>query len=372
MRLAINATDIGRQRGGNESFLLGLLDGLCSLPQPQEECVTLVACSDGMPLLAAQSLPERFRIVDTGPYRRWPSYLWQQTQAMRYARADWYLSTFLLPPVVPCRAAVFVHDLSFRAHPEYFPASIALYMSVLVGWAVRRAERVFTISEFTQSEIQRFYPWAAHKTMLVYPGVGPEFTPGGDAGADVAALREYGVEPPYVLAVGNIHPRKNLSGLLDAYERLSHTRRDLPGLVWVGVERWGSSQLQERARAMGVRLTGRVAPEHLPALYRRATLFVYPSLYEGFGLPPLEAMACGAPVVASSTTSLPEVVGDAALLANPADPADLAQVMERALFDEALRAELRTHGPLRAAQFRWARTAEGLMVSLYSADVHLS
>ena len=370
MRLTINATDVGRQRGGNESFLLGLLDGLCSLPEPREECVTLVACSDGIPLLAAQSLPERFQIVDTGPYRRWSSYLWQQTQAMRYARADWYLSTFLLPPVVPCRAAVIVHDLSFRAHPEYFPASIALYMTVLVGWAVRRAERVFTISEFTRSEIQRFYPWAAHKTAVVYPGVGPEFTPEGDAAADDAALRDYGVEPPYILAVGNIHPRKNLAGLMDAYERLSRTRLDLPPLVWVGVERWGSSQLQERARAAGVRLTGRVAPEHLPAFYRRATLLVYPSLYEGFGLPPLEAMACGVPVVVSSTTSLPEVAGEAALLADPEDPADLAHVIERALFDGTLRAELRTSGPLRAAQFDWAKTAEGLMASLHSADMH--
>ena len=364
MRLTINTTDIGRERGGNESFLLGLLVGLCSLPESREECVTLIACSDGIPLLAAQSLPERFQIVDTGSYRRWPSYLWQQTQAMRYARADWYLSTFLLPPVVPCRAAVIIHDLSFRAHPEYFPASIALYMTVLVGWAVRRAERVLTISEFTRSEIQRFYPWAAHKTVVVYPGVGPEFTPKGDAAADDAALREYGVELPYILAVGNIHPRKNLSGLLDAYERLSRTQRDVPGLVWVGVERWGSSQLQERARAAGVRLTGRVAPEHLPALYRRAALMVYPSLYEGFGLPPLEAMACGTPVVASRTTSLPEVVGESALTADPSDPADLALAMERALFDEALRAELRARGPLRAAQFNWAGTAQGVLASL--------
>jgi glycosyltransferase involved in cell wall biosynthesis len=193
-----------------------------------------------------------------------------------------------------------------------------------------------------------------------------------DGSCDRTVLRDAaaGVEPPYILAVGNIHPRKNLARLLEAYERLRQARNDLPPMVWVGVERWGSSALAQKAQAAGVRLTGRVAPEHLPAFYRRAALMVYPSLYEGFGLPPLEAMACGAPVVASRTTSLPEVVGDAALLADPADPADLAHVMERALFDETLRAELRAQGLLRAARFNWAKTAEGLMASLHSADMH--
>jgi glycosyltransferase involved in cell wall biosynthesis len=132
----------------------------------------------------------------------------------------------------------------------------------------------------------------------------------------------------------------------------------------VGVERWGSAQLQQRARAAGVRLTGRVAPEHLPALYRRAALLVYPSLYEGFGLPVLEAMACGTPVVASSTTSLPEVVGDAALMVDPTDVAALSAAMERVLLDEALRTQLRMRGLARAGQFNWAKTAGLILDSL--------
>jgi glycosyltransferase involved in cell wall biosynthesis len=152
---------------------------------------------------------------------------------------------------------------------------------------------------------------------------------------------------------------------LDADERLRQTRTDLPKLVWTGVERWGSTQLQQRARAAGVQLTGRVAPEHLPAFYRRARLLVYPSLYEGFGLPPLEAMACGTPVVASNSTSLPEALGDAALLADPTDVAALAEAMERALFDEILRAQLRTRGLTQAGQFRWDKAAEQLLTLLH-------
>ena len=132
MHLVLNATDIGRQRGGNESYLLGLIDGLRSLPADDDR-FSLIACRAGLDDLAAVAPPDRFRLIDTGPYRRWPSYLWQQTQALRRAQADWYLSTFLLPPMVPCRAAVLIHDLSFRAHPAYFPRSIAIYMRVLVG-----------------------------------------------------------------------------------------------------------------------------------------------------------------------------------------------------------------------------------------------
>jgi glycosyltransferase involved in cell wall biosynthesis len=356
MHLAINATEIGRQRGGNESYLWGLLDGLRSLPVSDDH-FTLLVSQEGMAALAAWPRDERFGVVDTGPWRRWPSYLWQQTLAVRRARADWYLANFLLPPIVPCRAAVAVHDLSFRAHPEYFPTAIAFYMSILVGWAVRRAEVVIAISEFTRSEMQRFHPSAVHKTVVVHGGVGREFTPDGDPAADGAVLREYGVEPPYILAVGNIHPRKNLGRLLDAYEQLARIRTDLPPMVWVGVERWGSAPLQQRAQAAGVRLTGRVAPEHLPAFYRRAALLVYPSLYEGFGLPPLESMACGTPAVVSDTTSLPEVVGDAAVLVDPTDVNGLAQALERVLFDAALRTDLRARGLARAAMLSWQQAA---------------
>lgn len=367
MHLMLNVTDIGRQRGGNESYLLGLLDGLRSLPDAAcDDRFTLVACREGMPVLAAQRWPERFRIVDSGPWQRWPFYLWRQTRILRREQPNWYFSTFLLPLSVPCRAAVLIHDLSFRAHPEYYPTSIALYMRVLSGWAVRRADVVIAISEFTRSEIGRYYPGALSKTVVVYDGIGPEFAAESNPADDAAALQAYGVEPPYILAVGNIHPRKNLARLLAAYDRLRRTRNDVPRMVWVGVERWGSAQLQQRARAARVHLTGRVAPEHLPALYRQAALLVYPSLYEGFGLPPLEAMACGTPVVASNTTSLPEVLGQDALLADPMDESSLAGAIERALFDRPLRAQLQERGLDRARQYRWDKTASGVLAALDS------
>ncbi len=362
MRVALNATEIGRQRGGNESFLLGLLDGWRSLSVV--EPLSLIACAEGLQPLATFFALNRFHVVNTGPYRRWPSYLWQQTYALRQIRPDWYLSTFLLPPWVPCRAAAIVHDVSFRAHPEYFPPTIAAYMRVLVGWAVRRAEVVLTISDFTRREIQRYYPFAAHKTVVVSCGVNSEFTAEGEAETDRAVLRTYGIESPYLLAVGNIHPRKNLARLLEAYLALSAAVPDAPNLVWAGVERWGSTELQQRAQAAGVHLPGRIAAEHLPALYRQAVVLVYPSLYEGFGLPPVEAMACGTPVIVSKTTSLSEVVGEAALLIDPLEVNDLAVALRQVVTDAALRAQLRQRGLSRARLYRWTAVAERVWQAL--------
>jgi glycosyltransferase involved in cell wall biosynthesis len=364
MHFVLNVTDIGRQRGGNESYLLGLIDGLRSLPADGDR-FSLIACREGLTDLAVVARPDRFRVIDTGPYRRWPSYLWQQTRALRRARADWYISTFLLPPRVPCRAAVLIHDLSFRAHPDYFPRSIALYMRVLVGRAIRRAEMIVALSDFTRREIERFYPRARRKTAVIYPGIDRAFSATA-ASEDEAARQTYGLQPPYLLAVGNIHPRKNLARLLAAYEQLRARQYPLPALVWAGLERWGSDDLQARAQAAGVQLIGRVQAAHLPALYRGAQALIYPSLYEGFGLPPVEAMACGTPVIASNTTSLPEAVGDAALTVDPVNVDQLAEAMAQVVSDAVLRAELRQRGLRQAARFNWTTTAAQLRQALYA------
>ncbi len=367
MHLAINVTDIGRQRGGNETYLLGLLDGLRSLPD-QGDRFSLLACREGMSILSQSTWPAHFQIVDMGPWRRWPSYLWQQTQVLRRLKPDWYFSTYLLPIVVPCRVVLLVHDLSFRAHSEYFPTRIALYMRMLVGAAIRRANRIIVVSEFTRGELQRFYPVALSKTIVVHNGIGREFTAERDLVADQAALQNYDIQSPYILAVGNIHPRKNLGRLLDAYLQLQSNGMDMPSMAWAGIERWGSSQLQSRARDAGVRLIGRVAAEDLPAVYRQASVLVYPSAYEGFGLPPVEAMACGTPVVASNTTSLPEVLSDAALLVDPMNVNQIAAGIERSLFDQPLRTKLRERGIELSRQFDWIKSAQSLLDTLDRFD----
>jgi glycosyltransferase involved in cell wall biosynthesis len=363
MHVTINASDLGRQRGGNESYLLGLLEGLVEAVPQAGDRVSLLVAGEGARLVQAEPRFRAFEVHDAGLYHRLLFLLWQQTVLLRRIQPDWYVSTFFLPLVVPCRAAVLVHDLSFRAHPDYFPRGIALYMRLLTGLAIRRADHVVALSEFTRQEIVRFYPPAAGKTAVVYPGVGAEFTPEVDP-ADGAALAALGVRRPYLLAVGNIHPRKNLARLLAAWEQVRDAGRQPPLLVWAGLGRWQSGELVERARAAGVHLPGFVAPEHLPALYRQAEALAYPSLYEGFGLPPLEAMACGTPVLTSNITSLPEAVGDAAVTADPTDVDALAEGLARVLLDAELRRELRARGLARAAGFRWTGTARRLLTVL--------
>lgn len=360
MHLAINASELGRQRGGNESYIAGLLDGLAQLNPPTR--ITLLTCQWDPPAF----IPLAFRQMNLGVYRRLPFFLWQQTLALRRLKADWYLANFFLPPVLPCRGAVVVHDLSFRAHPEYFPPSVAWYMRWLTGRAVQQAQRILTVSEFSRQELCRFYRVDPNKVVVVPNGVGADFRPASLATAadDQAVLARYDLSPPYILALGNIHPRKNLGRLLAAYRCLKQQHSDVPALVWAGLPRWDSSELLREARAAGVLLPGFVAQEDLPALYRQALMLVYPSLYEGFGLPPLEAMACGTPVVTSNTTSLPEVVADAALTVDPANTEAITAAMARLLTDTSLRRHLSQAGLARAANFTWTRTAQGVLASL--------
>jgi glycosyltransferase involved in cell wall biosynthesis len=361
MHLAINASEIGRQRGGNESYITGIISGMVELDHPPQ--ISLLMCDWDKPIQIPASIQE----VNLGPYRRLPFFLWQQTLILRRLQPDWYLSNFFLPPLLPCRGAVVVHDLSFRRHPEYFPRPVAWYMKWLTGLAIHQSRLIVTGSEAARQEILHFYPAAKAKAVTTPYGIGSEFCALAgetDMAADRDILAHYGLKSPYIFALGNIHPRKNLGRLLEAYLLLKKARKSLPEMVWGGLERWESGQLLSQARAAGVILPGFIAQHHLPTLYRQAEMLVYPSLYEGFGLPPLEAMACGTPVIVSDMTSLPEVVGEAALKVDPTDPMEIAWVMAQLLDDPALQAQLRQAGIERAKQFTWKRSAQRLVETL--------
>jgi len=359
MHLAINASEIGRQRGGNETHLLGLLEGWSGAEKRPQ--VSLITVTTGAALPWGDTC--LWPAINVGPYRRLPFHLWQQTLALRRLKPDWYLSTYFLPPVLPCRGAVLVHDVSFLAHPEYFPRAIAIYMRILVGMAIRQADVVMVDSEFTRQEMRRFYPRVQKPTAIVQCGVGRQFTPDASPEADQAILAEHGVRVPYIFAIGNIHPRKNLGRLLDAYLILRQQGSSL-AMVWTGLPRWGSADLLAQARRAGVILTGFVPQAHLPAFYRQAAVFVYSSLYEGFGLPVVESMACGTPVVCSNTTSLPEVAGDAALLVNPENSRELAEAIGRISDEPALASDLRQAGLERVKRFTWANVAHRTLAAL--------
>jgi glycosyltransferase involved in cell wall biosynthesis len=355
LRLAINGVDLGRGRGGNESYLLGLISGL--EVEPRASHLDVLVSQHYTPPLSSPAT-----YVQTGPYRRLPYLLWTQSLALRNLHTDWFLSTFFLPALAPRHSALFVHDLSFLTIPDSYPTSIRLYMRYLVAWAVRRARLVLALSEFVRSEIRAAYPKLPNERLAVlYPGCTSDFT-ATPSSTDAETSQRYGLNEPYILSVCNIHPRKNLRALLEAYAMLKHQLGEAcPRLVMVGNQYWGSQTVSALAECSGTRLLGYVPQADLPAIYRQALLFVYPSLYEGFGLPPVEAMASGLPVLCGNNSALPEATGDAALLVDMRSVPAIYAGIEHLASDKALRSALRERGIERAKLFRWRNTARQLM-----------
>lgn len=257
------------------------------------------------------------------------------------------------------RRVVTIHDAIAFRHPEGYSWSNNFLHRRFVPATLRNVDGAITVSQHARADLEKYLGLPPDFVSVVPNGVGDSFKPLDPVVARQVA-KTYGLNRPYILNVGGAQPRKNVDRLLRAYKNLQTSFPDLDlVLVGAGVSR---NELLRRAIA-GVRLTdrvlmpGAVAEPDLPAIYSAASLFAFPSLFEGFGLPVLEAMACGTPVVCSSATSLPEVAGDAALLVDPLDVDAIASAMDRVLSDQSLASRLRSRGVDRAAEFTWARTA---------------
>jgi len=267
--------------------------------------------------------------------------------------------SFNMPLRNPKPAVVTIHDLVYYLAPGACSRLRHLYARAVFPLVAKRAMRIITGSEHTKSDIVNHLGVDPAKITVIYHGVSSLYRPIGDSTAVAEVKRRYGLEGDYILYVGTHHPRKNLLRLIEAFAMIKAKGVRLAITGAVEVRR---RELYETPARFGIKdgvvFTGPVREEDLPALYSGATIFVIPSLYEGFGLTPLEAMACGAPVISSNLTSLPEVVGDAAMTFNPLDVEALAGCMETLLDDGALRARLRERGLARAKLFNWKRTAE--------------
>ena len=287
--------------------------------------------------------------------------LWEQALLPWVARREGidllHNMAFVGPLAGGCPFVVTVHDLSFLFFPRSFRSLRRSYLQVFARMSVRRARRVIAVSESTKRDLVEIYDISPAKIDVVYNGVDARFQP---LPADqVAAFRQQqGLPDRFILFVGTLEPRKNIVSLIDAYARLPKER---PPLVLVGGKGWFYDEIFGRVEALGltgeVRFAGFVPAEDLPLWYNAADLFVYPSLYEGFGLPPLEAMACGTAVITSTASSLPEVVGQAGRLADPTDTEALAAAMAQVLGSRQLQQEMETAGLAQAAGFSWEETA---------------
>jgi glycosyltransferase involved in cell wall biosynthesis len=258
-------------------------------------------------------------------------------------------------------SVVTVHDVLPLRTPEHFSQLIARRYSVLARVSTRRAARVITGSEHSRDEIAELLDVPVERIRVTPYGVEPVFRP-VDADLDRLA-RRFGVRPPYVLCVGTLEPRKNLTGAVRAFERI-HAEFPDHSLVLIGGRGWKSRELERllSATSAPVVRTGYVEEEELVELYSGADCFLFPSFAEGFGFPALEAMACGTPVVAGAGSSLPEVVGDAGLLADPGSTEAIADALRRVLGSPELRDDLRSRGLERSRAFTWERCAEATAV----------
>ncbi|MBK9711814.1 MAG: glycosyltransferase family 4 protein [Kouleothrix sp.] len=274
------------------------------------------------------------------------------------------------------RTVVTIHDMGYLHFPEAHTPAQRLYLRLSTAWSARAATRLIAISGATRDDLVRYAGARPEKIAVIHHGVSPRFRPVEDTAAIEEAMRRYGIAGAYLLYVGTVQPRKNLARLIEAFaQTLQIVERRLQiddphlqsticnlQLVIAGKRGWLTEAIERRAAELGVAdrvvFAGYVADDDLPALLSGALAFVFPSLYEGFGMPVLEAMACGAPVLAANTSSLPEVAGGAALLVDPADTGAIADGLARLSADAGLRADLRARGRERAAAFTWDRCAE--------------
>jgi glycosyltransferase involved in cell wall biosynthesis len=268
---------------------------------------------------------------------------------------------YVLPPLIRCRSVVTIHDCIHLMFPQYLPNRLALaYARASIGLAAKRATRVLTVSESSKRDILRFVDTQPDKIDVIYNAYDERFAI-DPAEEDVVRVRErFQLQDEFVLYAGNVKPHKNLERLIDAFQIVRKRGLDHLKLVMIGDEISKYTALRRAVHRhqlhQYVRFLGYLPEETLAVMYRLAGVFVFPSLYEGFGLPPLEAMASGTPVVTSNVSSLPEVAGDAAVLVDPYDPHAIADGIYRVLTDEQLRKDLRHRGVARAGQFSWEQS----------------
>jgi glycosyltransferase involved in cell wall biosynthesis len=264
-----------------------------------------------------------------------------------------------------------LHDVAYLLFPQYHLLQNRLYLTLMMPRFLARADRVIAVSEATRRDALRFYRLNPGKVVVIPEGVEPRFRPEPDPARLAAVRQKYALPERFILCVGTLEPRKHLPTLLEAYAALRPHHPQL-GLVLAGGKGWLYQSFFERLQSLGletqtrVTLTGYVPDDDLPALINCAEVFAFPSVFEGFGLPPLEAMACGVPVVCSNASSLPEVVSDAGISLPPADPRAWAEALDRLLTDPVLHADLRTRGLARACQFTWEAAAQRT-VEIYRA-----
>ncbi len=392
MRVGIDYTAAARQRAGIGRYTRELVGALLALAGQDTSLpyqYVLFAATGGLPRAHWQHEVDRLRSTRHSPFvirtlplsDDWLARLWHRlrlpipVETITGPLDVFYSPDFVLSPTRRgTRTLLTVHDLSFLHYPDHFVPKLIRYLNTVVPRSVARADRVLADSEATRADLLTLLGTEPEKVIVLYSGVDARFRPQPEQGEAERIRARYSIGArPYVLSLGTLQPRKNYIRLIQAFAHLPLADLQLATcklsdlqLLIAGGKGWLYEDILAEAEKhpARVRVLGFVDDADLPALYRNAALFAFPSLYEGFGLPVLEAMACGAPVVCSDVSSLPEVAGGAALLVNPLDTEELTAAMARGLGDAGLRQEMVSQGLIQAARFTWDKAARQLADTL--------
>jgi glycosyltransferase involved in cell wall biosynthesis len=356
MNVGIDSHGTEREGEGNSTYWRGLVSAF--LDDGGQDQVTLFA---GDPSHAFyRPLRGGPRVIRVAQGRGLARLAFALGRAATRARVDSLHTQYFAPLGYRGPLILAVHDLAYLHMPETFPPGLRVALRVLVPWSLARATHVVTLSEFSRRDIIERYGVGTDRISVV-PGAARSTFRASSPGATAGVLSRYGLEPGFVFTVGRLNRRKNLSRLIEACALLRQGRHPRLQLVIAGKLDFGAQAVLGTARHAdhggAVRWVGLVPDEELSAFYTGAAAFVYPSLFEGFGLPILEAMACGTPVVSSNRTAMPELLGDAGLLVDPEDVTGMANAIGRIIEDRALAAELSQRGLARTRQYSWQATA---------------
>jgi glycosyltransferase involved in cell wall biosynthesis len=356
MKIAIDAHAIGRHLTGNEVYVRGLLTGLAAVDR-QSDYLAYVSMPDAENVIPAGIGVKR---VSNNPFLRLGFDL---PRRLRADKPDLLHVQFTGPLTCSVPLVVSVHDVSFLEHPEYFTWERCAQLRVTVSRTVQHSVRVLTGSEFARQSILRAYEVDPDKVVTIPIAANPIFRPLPHDRAQREVRDRFKIDGPFILTVGDLQPRKNHVGLIRAFEGLAETYPQIRHkLVLAGKDTWFSPQIREAAKnsrvADRILFTGFVEDADLLRLYNACDCFVFPSFYEGFGIPILEAMACGRAVACANTSSMPEVADGAGILFDPQSKGEIVRALADILLDGELRARLERLGLQRAPQFTWNRTAE--------------
>lgn len=344
---------------GIGTYIRHLVDGLAAIDR--ENRYVLFVGPESKQVFT--TLPENFETVEETA----PVYSIREQVALAWKLwrlgIDLYHAThYVLPAWVPGHAVVTIHDIIHLLYPQFLPSPLAfLYAQRMIRRGLERGDAIITVSESSRTDLIEYFEISGRKIRVIYQGVADRFRREQSREEQDQVLEQLGVERPYLLFVGNPKPHKNLANIVRAYARALRVAEFDADLVAIGERGRGDFKIQQLAQQLGigerVRLLGHVADETLPTLYQAASLFVFPALHEGFGLPVVEAMAAGAPVITSNNSALKEIAEGYAELVDPLDVEALSQAIATCMTDSEHRQNLSRLGRRRAEEFRWDRTA---------------